>query len=81
MGKLTKRQRQILRKSARYARNMTISPFSRAIAPFWGTESRIHRKLCKRGYYTVKTIEFASNAYVSGWFLSDKGWQALEVSA
>lgn len=71
MKKLTGTQRRILRKSSRWSASVT------GIYPFWGTEREIHRKLCKRGYYTVQTFEFAPGAYVSGWFLSVKGRKAL----
>lgn len=71
MKKLTGTQRRILRKSARW------NASDYAIYPFLGTEREIHRKLCKRGYYTVQTFEFAPGAYMSGWFLSSKGRQAL----
>lgn len=71
MKKLTDTQRRVLRKSSR------CNASDYVIYPFWGTEREIHRKLCKRGYYTVQTFEFAPGAFVSGWFLSRKGRQAL----
>lgn len=71
MKKLTGAQKRILRKSARW------SLTDYAIYPFRGTEREIHFKLCKRGYFTVQTLNFAPGAYISGWFLSRKGRQAL----
>lgn len=71
MKKLTGTQRRILRKSARWSLTDYV------IYPFCGTEREIHRKLCKRGYFTVQTFEFAPGAYISGWFLTVKGRQAL----